>query len=62
MEREYRQRDGSDVWHFRADCHNWPEEPVSYRMRVVNAGRPSGGELCNECQAKARKARKRGKK
>jgi len=47
----YRKKAGTDIWHWRKDCSNWPE--AGY-IEEYHAGteRPKTGELCNECYAK----------
>ncbi len=44
---KYRRRKGNDTWHFCTKCSNWPT--ANYEKRT---GKPTTGELCNECQAK----------
>jgi len=51
---EYRRREGSDTWHWRRDCHNWPKKGYTRSPR-----KPSSGELDNECKAKDRRDRKK---
>lgn len=51
----YRRLKHSDCWHFVTTCRWWPvknrnEHPVESRRK------PTSGELCNECLAKARRA------
>lgn len=58
---EYRRRQDSDVWHFMPDCQHYPDDPTKEGIVLLHrSGRPLNGELCNECQAKARKAAGRG--
>lgn len=38
---------GSDTWHWCSNCSNWPT--ASFEEKP---GRPSSGDLCNECKAK----------
>lgn len=45
----YRRRKGKDTWHWCTNCSNWP---ISYYNKKTVSGRPSFGELCNECKAK----------
>jgi hypothetical protein len=47
--RVYRRRRDSDVWHWCANCSNWPY--AEYRERD---SKPQSGELCNECRSKER--------
>ncbi len=44
---EYRKRYGSDTWHWRTDCINYPQS--DYRS---SRGAPAFGELCNQCKAR----------
>jgi len=46
----YRKKKGSDTWHWCKNCSNWPT--YDYDEKEVGAGRPSGGELCDECIGK----------
>ena len=49
----YVRRDASDTWHWRIDCSNYP-----YNVPTVaehSDGRPTTGELCDQCLAKERK-------
>lgn len=64
----YRRLVDSDVWHFNRRCRWWPllagEPSVGRNQRRVSAdrvkgwsgraGKPSTGELCDECLAKER--------
>ena len=45
----YRRLKGSDTWHWCRNCSNWP---TSNYETVTTSGRPSSGELDNECKAK----------
>ncbi|MCE7698615.1 MAG: hypothetical protein K8E24_007185 [Methanobacterium paludis] len=47
---EYRQKTGSDTWHFCSNCSNWPTRS-GYKSRST---KPTDGELCNECLGKQR--------
>lgn len=47
-DRTYRRREDSDTWHFCRNCSNDPGDGA-----VTAEERPSSGELCDECQAKA---------
>ena len=40
----YRRAHGSDTWHFRDDCCEWPEGDFDQE-----AGTPSSGVCCLEC-------------
>lgn len=54
----YRRRAKSDVWHFSYACQHWPRALESRRPggKVFERfKKPTTGELCNECLAKARK-------
>ena len=48
----YRRRRGKDAWHWCKNCSNYPTE--DYEEETVSSGRPSRGELCNECRGKER--------
>ena len=45
----YRRRKSSDTWHWCQNCFNWPKKDYVQRNT-----KPTNGELCNQCQAKAR--------
>jgi hypothetical protein len=45
----YRKRKGSDTWHWCRNCSQWP---TSDYEEVTTAGRPTTGELHNECRSK----------
>lgn len=45
----YRRRKGSDTWHWCRNCSNWPT--FDYEEKYF-PGRPTYGELDNECKAK----------
>jgi hypothetical protein len=47
MANTYRRRQGHDTWHFCSNCSNWPTSNYD-----THPGKPSDGELCNECKAK----------
>ena len=47
----YRRRKGNDTWHWCTNCTNWP---TSNYEEVTTSGRPTTGELDNECLAKER--------
>ena len=47
----YRRKKGSDTWHWCTNCSFWPTSDYD---EVTTSGRPSSGELCNECKAKDR--------
>jgi hypothetical protein len=40
----YRRARGSDIWHFRVDCSEWPEFNFDQQSRT-----PSDGFCCVEC-------------
>jgi CheY-like chemotaxis protein len=42
----YRRRNGSDTWHFRPGCSNWPVDNYAEQE-----GEPTTGQLCNECKS-----------
>lgn len=46
----YRKRKGKDTWHWCKNCSNYPTS--DYDEKTVYTGRPSSGELCNECRGK----------
>lgn len=46
---EYRQKYGSDTWHWCKNCTRYPTSDY----RSTNT-KPQSGELCNECKAKDR--------
>ena len=45
----YRKKRGSDTWHWCVNCSNWPTTDYE---EVQRDGRPTTGELDNECLAK----------
>jgi hypothetical protein len=45
----YRKHKGSDTWHWCRNCANWP---TSGYEEVTTSGRPTSGELCNQCRGK----------
>lgn len=47
----YRKRKDSDTWHWERDCSNYPPPSRS----TSRPSKPSSGELCNECKAKAKR-------
>lgn len=49
----YRRRRGSDTWHFTPDCRWWHMSPTA--VFSERARKPTTGELCNACMAKARR-------
>lgn len=51
----FRRRLLSDTWHWMHSCTKWPLS--SYKWTTA-ASRPSTGELCDECLAKERLARR----
>ncbi len=48
MASEYRRHPWSDTWHFCTNCSKWPVSQY-----VTSPTKPSSGELCDECRAKA---------
>lgn len=44
---KYRRLKGKDTWHWCTNCSNWPTGGYDERD-----GKPTSGELCNECRAK----------
>jgi hypothetical protein len=48
----YVQKQGSDTWHWAANCSVMPHRIA--RRVVVERGRPRG-DLCNQCRAKERR-------
>jgi hypothetical protein len=48
----YRKKKDSDTWHWCTNCSNWPTSDYD---EITVEGRPSSGELDNECLAKERK-------
>ncbi len=49
---QYRRRKRSDTWHFETSCSNWPH---AFLPGVVKRDKkPTTGELCDQCKAKAR--------
>ena len=48
----YRKKKGSDTWHWCKNCSNYPTS--DYEERFFS-GRPTSGELDNECLAKEKK-------
>lgn len=43
----YRKVKGSDTWHYCTNCSKWPTSNYDQ-----SAGKPTTGELCNECKGK----------
>ena len=43
----YRKAKGSDTWHYCTNCSKWPTSNYDQ-----SAGKPTTGELCNECKGK----------
>jgi hypothetical protein len=41
-----------DTWHFCPTCSHWPDEEADVEVRD---SKPTSGELCNQCQSKARR-------
>lgn len=59
-ERLYIRRPDSDTWHWMENCSKYPKRRRGeFTERLIGKPvRPRSGELCNECIAKARKARR----
>lgn len=57
---EWRRRKNRDTWHFHPACRWWPT--ANYMIGKVRHTKPTYGELCNECQAKARAEGRLGRK
>lgn len=56
----YRRLKDRDVWHYMPSCQHWPSaEQVEVGSAVERDKKPTSGELCDECQAKERKASRR---
>lgn len=52
---KYRRRTGkakSNVWHFCVNCSVWPPDD---RDHLEVERKPTYGEFCNQCQAKAKR-------
>lgn len=49
MASQYRKSTGSDTWHYCSNCSNYPRSGYT-----TSNGKPTYGELCNECQGKER--------
>jgi hypothetical protein len=49
---EYRRRRGQDTWHWCPSCSSFPDNDCE-SVR----GSPASGELCNECQSRAKSNR-----
>jgi hypothetical protein len=49
-DKQYFRGKGSDTWHWRADCSNYPT--INQVWYGGTKRKPSYGELCNECEAK----------
>ena len=45
-ERSYRRKKRAAVWHFRADCSEWPASGYD------SSPNPADEDLCEECQRK----------
>lgn len=43
----YRRRTSGDTWHFCTNCSLWPT--IDYKEQQ---GKPTTGELCNQCRSK----------
>lgn len=55
--RTWRRLRGRDTWHFMPSCQHWPSDERLDELEAVERKRkPTTGELCDECQAKARRA------
>lgn len=48
----YRRKNDRDAWHWCKNCSNWPKGGSDY-AEIEAPVRPSTGEFCNECKAKA---------
>jgi hypothetical protein len=46
----YRRKKTSDTWHWCTNCSNWPTSDY-----VEREGKPSTGELCDQCKPKDEK-------
>lgn len=44
---QYRKSSGSDTWHWCSNCQHYPTSGYT-----SSPGKPSSGELCNECLGK----------
>jgi hypothetical protein len=51
---EYRKRKGHDAWHWCTDCTQWPTSDYD---TWCGEGRPSTGELDNQCLAKEKEGK-----
>lgn len=61
-ERPYFRMDFSDTWHWMPNCHyvkSWSDRKLLLHF-VYSNKRPSG-DLCNECKAKERAQKRKGK-
>jgi hypothetical protein len=56
MNRGYRRRKNSDVWHFNNRCQHWAVKGGGDAF-VEREVKPRSGELCNECRAKSKRDR-----
>lgn len=45
---------GRDTWHFHEHCHHMKRIMKETARIYWCASKPKSGEMCNECQAKAR--------
>jgi len=43
----YRQRYGSNVWHFCSNCDEWPRSPDMFNQR--SDSKPTKGVMCEKC-------------
>lgn len=50
----YQQIVGRDVWHFHPECHHLMRSLKALTDKTWRNSKPRSGEMCNECQAKAR--------
>lgn len=44
---KYRRKKNSDTWHWCTNCSKWPTTDF-----VEHDGKPTSGELCDECKGK----------
>lgn len=59
----YRKLTYSDCWHFHDDCRHMRRVVSHWPSRlIIRAVKPRSGEMCNECQAKARADKRKQKR
>ena len=51
----YRQKKGSETWHFHPECSKQPKDTDAKERKT----KPTTGKLCAECQSKAKKGAKK---